>query len=123
MPPKSKSSRRLISTGTPGIYKRGGRYVVRWRDRQGKQHQRAAATLAEARVIRGERVSSVGRGERQPQSKPIPFDTHARNWVETTQVERGTGCVPTHACRVSEARSNVTQSPTLARSAAGNRPT
>jgi hypothetical protein len=36
----------LEKTMTPGIYKRGGRYVVTWRERSGKQRRQAATTLA-----------------------------------------------------------------------------
>jgi len=67
----------------PGIYRRSSTYVVRWRDRRGRQHQKAAATLAEARVLRASKVASVGRGERQP-GRSAPFEDYAREWVETT---------------------------------------
>ena len=75
--------RRLEKTKTPGIYRRGSRYVVRYRDARGNQHQAAAATLAEARQIRAERVSSVGKRERQP-GKPQRFDEYARAWIDNT---------------------------------------
>jgi hypothetical protein len=40
------SSRPLQPTATPGIYRRGGRYVVVLRDRSGRQFKRSARTLA-----------------------------------------------------------------------------
>ncbi len=44
---------RLEKTRTPGIYKRGGSYVVVYRDADGKQHKRSGAkTLAEARDLK-----------------------------------------------------------------------
>lgn len=45
---------KLVKTNTPGIYKRGGRYVVVWWHR-GKQHKSFHRTLAEAREAKGER--------------------------------------------------------------------
>jgi integrase len=36
----------------PGIYRRGDRYVVRYRDPTGRQRKRAAGSLREAQVIR-----------------------------------------------------------------------
>ena len=46
MPPDTRT---LSKTTTPGVYKRGDQYVIRYRDPEGKQRQRSARTLAEAR--------------------------------------------------------------------------
>jgi hypothetical protein len=43
---ESSQDRRLVKTGTPGIYKRGGRYVVRYRDPRGRDRKRFARTQA-----------------------------------------------------------------------------
>jgi hypothetical protein len=43
---------KLERTATPGIYKRGGRYCVVFRDPYGRQRKRAARTLAEARELK-----------------------------------------------------------------------
>lgn len=52
MPPDSAlAGRALVPTSTPGIYRRGRRYVVRIRV-HGRQVQRSARTLAEARTVR-----------------------------------------------------------------------
>ena len=48
---------KLVKTKTPGIYKRGDRYVVVWRHR-GKQHKSFHRTYAEAR---GEGTEAGGR--------------------------------------------------------------
>jgi integrase len=53
----------LEKTKTPGIYKRGERYVVVFRDWQGKQRKRAARTLAEARKLKAQLTTDVERGE------------------------------------------------------------
>ena len=34
---EQRDSRRLVKTNERGIYKRGNRYVVRYRDRQGRE--------------------------------------------------------------------------------------
>ena len=47
------SSPKLERTRTPGIYKRGGRYVVVRRDLSGRQRKLFARTLAEARRLKG----------------------------------------------------------------------
>lgn len=48
----STKAPRLVKTKTPGIYKRGRRYVVVYRDSQGRQRKRFAQTLAEARDLK-----------------------------------------------------------------------
>ena len=48
---RERGPRDLVPTSTPGIYKRGSRYVIRYRDPHGKQRQRSARTLAEARRL------------------------------------------------------------------------
>lgn len=37
-------TRKLVKTSKPGIYKRGNRYVVMYRDGYGRQHKRAGGT-------------------------------------------------------------------------------
>jgi integrase len=72
--------RRLVKTGTPGIYKRAGRYVVVYRDPHGKQRKRAARTLAEAREIRATLTADVMRGEYRALSK-VTFSEYAPEWI------------------------------------------
>jgi integrase len=74
--------RRLVRTRWPGIYERGGGYVVRFRDANGKQRQRAARTLAEARRLRSELVTDVARGEYRPDTKAILAE-YAQTWLES----------------------------------------
>jgi integrase len=61
----------LEKTKTPGIYKRGGRYVATWRDRAGKQHGQSAGTLGEARDIKAKY-----RNQRGP-AKRVRFSAYA----------------------------------------------
>jgi integrase len=66
-------------TSTPGIYKRGSRYVIVWRHR-GKQHKEFFRTLAEAREAKGRRQA----GERRPRSR-TNFEDYFARWIETYQ--------------------------------------
>lgn len=70
---------RLVKTKTPGIYKRGERYVVVWRHR-GKQHKSFHRTMAEAREAKGQRQS----GNRRPSTKQ-PFAEYAAAWLDGYQ--------------------------------------
>lgn len=67
---------KMERTRTPGIYKRGSRYVVVWRHR-GKQHKSFHRTYEEAREAKGRRQS----GDRRPASRE-PFEDHARAWLD-----------------------------------------
>lgn len=69
-------------TKTPGIYRRGTRYVVRLRDKRGAKHSRSAGTLAEARDLLAVMRADVARGEFRVQGK-IAFAVYAREWIET----------------------------------------
>ena len=64
-------------TRTPGIYKRGGRYVVVWRHR-GRQHKSFHRSYEEAREAKGQRQA----GDRRPSSRE-PFEDYALAWVDS----------------------------------------
>jgi integrase len=68
---------RMERTSTPGIYRRGSRYVVVWRHR-GKQHKSFHRTLAEAREAKGRRQA----GERQP-NRRVRLEDYFERWIET----------------------------------------
>lgn len=70
----------LVKTQTPGVYKRGDRYVVVWRHR-GKQHKSFHRTYSEAREAKAQRASG---GSGAPQSRRS-FDEYARDWVKHCQ--------------------------------------
>ena len=74
--------RRLVKTSTPGIYKRGSRYVVIFRDPHGKQRKRSARTLAEARDLKATLTADVKRGEYRALSK-VTFGEYAKEWGES----------------------------------------
>ncbi|HUA12394.1 MAG TPA: site-specific integrase [Solirubrobacteraceae bacterium] len=75
------SAPKLEKTKTPGVYRRGGRYVVRYRHR-GKQHKRFARTYDEARTLKATLVADMRRGEHRETSS-VTFEDYAREWVET----------------------------------------
>ncbi|MCW2926015.1 MAG: Site-specific recombinase XerD [Thermoleophilia bacterium] len=75
-------SRPLTATKTPGVYRRGNRYVVVLRDRTGRQFKRSAGTLAEARVLKSTLSADLARGELQVTER-MTFERYAREWVET----------------------------------------
>jgi integrase len=82
-----------VPTTTPGIYRRGSRYVVRFRDPQGRQRQRSACTLAEARALKAALVADVRRGEYRALSR-VSFADYAREWIAGYQGRTGRGIRP-----------------------------
>jgi integrase len=71
---------RLVKTSTPGVYKRGNRYVVIFRDWQGQQRKQAARTLAEARALKASLTTDVGRGEFV--DSKVTFGKYAPEWID-----------------------------------------
>jgi integrase len=70
----------LVKTKTPGVYKRGGRYVAIWRDNRGWQRSRSAATIGEAKAIRSAALADVARGEYRTVSR-VTFEEYACDWI------------------------------------------
>jgi integrase len=71
---------KLEATSTPGVYKRGTRYAVIYRDTDGRQRQESVRTLDEARRLRARRMAAVDDGSYQPQQRQ-KFADYAREWV------------------------------------------
>jgi integrase len=67
----------MEKTRTPGVYKRGSRYVVVWRHR-GKQHKSFHRTYEEAREAKAQRQA----GDKRPVSK-IRFGDYFSEWIDT----------------------------------------
>lgn len=74
---------KMEKTKTPGVFKRGGRYVVVYRHR-GQQHKRFARTYAEARTLKGTLTADVARGEHR-ETHTVTFEGYARDWIDTYQ--------------------------------------
>jgi integrase len=83
----------LVKTKTPGIFRRGSRYVVIFRDAQGRQRKRSAATLAEARVAKAAIAADVARGEYRERSR-LTFAEYAAEWCETYSGRTSKGVRP-----------------------------
>lgn len=77
----------MEKTKTPGIFRRGGRYVVVYRDHEGRQRKESARTYDEARKLKAARTADVARGEFAAISRDR-FGEYALEWVERYQ---GTG--------------------------------
>jgi integrase len=77
-----RSGVRLVKTATPGIYKKGNRYVVVFRDPSGRQRKRSARTLAEARTLKAALTADVKRSEYVAESR-VSFVDYARRWIDT----------------------------------------
>lgn len=71
---------KMQKTRTPGIYKRGERYLFSYRV-EGKQRWESCRTLDEARRKKAARQTDLARGEFQEQSR-ITLHEYAREWIE-----------------------------------------
>lgn len=80
MPSKNPtgSSSALEKTKTPGVYKRGNRFVVVWRHR-GKQHKSFHPTYEQAREAKRQRS---GEGDRRPIEK-VRLEDYFSEWIES----------------------------------------
>ncbi len=73
-----------IRTSSPGIYRRGQRYDIAYRDPQGRQRWKAARTLREAKVVQATLRADVARGEFRALSR-VSFADYAAEWIATYQ--------------------------------------
>ena len=78
-PLNGPGSRALTRTATPGIFKRGSRYVVRVRA-GGRQVQRSARTLAEARALRAQLLADPPSAVVNTR---VSVRAYASSWLET----------------------------------------
>jgi integrase len=83
----------LEKTKTPGIYRRGSRYVVTFRDHNGRPRKRSAATQAEARDLKAALTTDVKRGDYRPQTQ-LSFADYVQEWVSTYQGRTSRGIRP-----------------------------
>ncbi len=72
-----------VRTRHPGIYKRGSRYVVRFRV-NGRERSESARTLDEALRLKRAREADRDRGEFQEQSR-VRFREYAKEWIDRYQ--------------------------------------
>jgi integrase len=74
----------LTKTRTPGVYKRGGRYVVTYRDTDGTQRKESARTYDLARQLKLDREGQVAAGE-QTAGGRVRLAEYAREWIDRYQ--------------------------------------
>ena len=84
---------RLEKTRDRGVYKRGSKYAVIFRGPDGRQRQRSAGTLAEARALRSEMQADVVRGEYRAQTRET-FASYIAGWIITYQGRSRHGVKP-----------------------------
>jgi len=72
---------KLEKTRTPGIFKRGSRYVFSYRDENGKQRWESCRTLEEARRAKSARSTDIARGEFEERSR-VTLRAYAEDWIE-----------------------------------------
>lgn len=82
-----------IATRYPGIYARGSRFVATWRDPSGRQVERSAATITEAKAIRSAMQADVARAEYTPRSA-LTFAAYAADWISGYQGRSAGGVKP-----------------------------
>lgn len=75
----------MVKTRHPGIYKRGSRYIVRFRA-NGKRHAESCGTLDEALQIKRAREAARDRGELDLVTQArTPLRDYAAEWIERYQ--------------------------------------
>jgi integrase len=74
---------KMEKTTTPGVYKRGGRYVIVYRV-AGAQRYESFGTLEKARRAKSARTTDIDRGEFRPQSR-VTFHEYGIEWIDRYQ--------------------------------------
>src|SRR5918997_1633656 len=78
----------MEKTRHAGIYKRGSRYVVTYRDGRGRPRKESSRTLGEAQRLKAARTADVARGEFHEQTR-VRFRDYAEEWVERHHGRKG----------------------------------
>jgi integrase len=81
------------ATATPGIYRRGTKYVVRVKDARGRSLKRSADTLKAAQILKSALVADIARGDYKPQSGTT-FGAYADTWIATYRGRTSKGIRP-----------------------------
>lgn len=76
-------AQKLEKTTTPGIYRRGGRYVVVYKV-HGRQYWESARTLEDARRLKAARTADAARGEFEARSRTTLHE-YAGEWIDRYQ--------------------------------------
>ena len=87
------SAAKLVRTSTPGIFERGSSYVVRFYDQEGKQRQRTASSLSDAKVLKTLLSGDVARGDYLAETRAT-FAAFAAEWIATYDGRTARGIRP-----------------------------
>lgn len=69
----------MVKTATPGVFRRGRKYVVTYRDRDGKQRKETVFTLKEAKLLKNQREVEA-RGGAGLGGRTTLFHDYAERW-------------------------------------------
>jgi integrase len=83
----------MLKTKTPGVYKKGARYVVTYRDPQGTQRKRSCKTYSEARSLKSSLHADLSRGEYRATSK-VAFSDYVPGFLDSYQGRTRRGIKP-----------------------------
>lgn len=84
MPTKDDTRDRgtMQRTSVPGVYRRGDRYTIVFRDQFGRQRKKTVDTLPEAKRLKAKLWADVARGSYRDDSL-VRFCDHWRPWIDT----------------------------------------
>lgn len=74
----------MDKTKTPGVFRRGGRYVVVYRDADGRQRKESARTYDDARRLKSRRLAERDAGELGAPTRQT-LHAYAREWIDRYQ--------------------------------------
>src|SRR4051812_25087877 len=77
----------MVKTKTPGIFRRGSRYVVVYRV-DGRQRKESARTLEEARALKRTREGARDRGELRQSNGTVSFRAACDEWLRYVEHDR-----------------------------------
>jgi integrase len=72
---------KMTRTRTPGVFKRGGRYVVTWRDADNKPRKQSTRTYDDARALKRKRDEEARNGVALA-PRPPTFAAYQADWIE-----------------------------------------
>jgi integrase len=87
---RNPDPRARVKTNDPGIYKRGSRYQVPWRDSEGTQHWKSCKTKAEARAFKAKVTLANETGGMQAPQR-LTLDEYAEQWIDSYRGRDGRG--------------------------------
>lgn len=82
IPAKANKVPSMERTSTPGIFRKGARYMLVYRDHEGAQRKRSCRTLTEARKLKAEITTDLSRGEFRSTSR-LTLGAYVGRWSTT----------------------------------------